>query len=339
MVEKVPIRTVFDNSGNPSGLAEFQSGESVGYIHGGTGLSVLGANNQVLRTNSIGTAIEWGTINLNPYQLVANSRSELANTNARINLLNTNLLSTNNSIRSYIDSSIADIVGAAPETLDTLNELAAAINDDSSFNSTISALINSNLANTNFRIDLVNNNLTSTNTSIRTLVASNLANTNSYIANVQSDVDANEATERAALANTNAYIATKADIESPTFTGTPAAPTPNSGTNTTQIATTAFVRTEIANLIDSSPSTLDTLNELAAAINDDANFATTISNSLATKLEVANSFSHLTVRSGNTNSITTVQENVPLNAAVVANPDGHLAIVIGGVTYKIPYFL
>jgi len=75
-----------------------------------------------------------------------------------------------------------------------------------------------------------------------------------------------------------------APLANPTFTGTPAAPTASAATNTTQIATTAFVRTEISNLVDSAPGALDTLNELAAAINDDASFSTTVTNSIATKI-------------------------------------------------------
>ncbi len=63
---------------------------------------------------------------------------------------------------------------------------------------------------------------------------------------------------------------------SPAFTGIPTAPTATTGTNTTQLATTAFVRSEIAGIIDSAPTTLDTLNELAAALGDDPNFATTV---------------------------------------------------------------
>lgn len=82
---------------------------------------------------------------------------------------------------------------------------------------------------------------------------------------------------------TEAELNAKANLASPTFTGTPSAPTASAGTNTTQIATTAFVRTEVSNLVDASPGTLDTLNELAAALGDDPNFATTVSNSLATK--------------------------------------------------------
>ena len=53
--------------------------------------------------------------------------------------------------------------------------------------------------------------------------------------------------------------------------------------NTTKIATTAYVTTALANLVDSAPGTLNTLNELAAALGDDANFSTTVTNSIATK--------------------------------------------------------
>jgi hypothetical protein len=78
-------------------------------------------------------------------------------------------------------------------------------------------------------------------------------------------------------------LSTYATLNSPSLTGTPIAPTASAGTNTTQIATTAFVRTEVTNLVASAPSALDTLDELAAALGDDANFATTVTNSLAGK--------------------------------------------------------
>jgi hypothetical protein len=76
-----------------------------------------------------------------------------------------------------------------------------------------------------------------------------------------------------------------ANADSPAFTGTPTAPTATSGTNTTQIATTAFVTGAISDLVESAPSTLDTLNELAAALGDDPNFATTISTNLGNKVD------------------------------------------------------
>lgn len=78
-----------------------------------------------------------------------------------------------------------------------------------------------------------------------------------------------------------------AGLASPAFTGTPTAPTATAGTNTTQIATTAFVAGEVAGIVDAAPATLDTLNELAAALGDDANFSTTVTNSIATKLPLA----------------------------------------------------
>ena len=82
-------------------------------------------------------------------------------------------------------------------------------------------------------------------------------------------------------------LALKSNIAGPTFTGTPAAPTASAGTNTTQLATTAFVTTGIANIVDSAPGTLNTLNELAAALGDDVNFSTTVTDSIATKLPLA----------------------------------------------------
>jgi hypothetical protein len=77
--------------------------------------------------------------------------------------------------------------------------------------------------------------------------------------------------------NINTIYAT---LASPTLTGTPLAPTATSGTNTTQIATTAFVATAVSNLVNSAPATLDTLSELAAALDNSANFATNVTTTL-----------------------------------------------------------
>lgn len=81
--------------------------------------------------------------------------------------------------------------------------------------------------------------------------------------------------------------------ESPTFTGTPKAPTPAAGNNTTQIATTAFVKSAIAAMVGSAPAALDTLNELAAALGNDPNFATTMLNALAGKQPLDNTLTNL----------------------------------------------
>ena len=96
---------------------------------------------------------------------------------------------------------------------------------------------------------------------------------------IQTQIDAKLATATAS--------STYAPIASPIFTGVPAAPTATAGTSTTQVATTAFVGTAVSNLVASAPSTLDTLNELAAALGNDASFSTTVTNSIAAKLPLA----------------------------------------------------
>lgn len=80
-----------------------------------------------------------------------------------------------------------------------------------------------------------------------------------------------------------AALVLKADLNSPTFTGDPKAPTPAFGDNDTSIATTAFVQAAIAALVNASPAALDTLKELATSLGNDPNFATTMTNALAGK--------------------------------------------------------
>lgn len=76
---------------------------------------------------------------------------------------------------------------------------------------------------------------------------------------------------------------TKAPLDSPAFTGTPTTPTPPDDAAGLETANAAFVRKLLAALVDSSPEALDTLNELAAALGNDPNFATTMTNALAGK--------------------------------------------------------
>ncbi|HIF4665127.1 TPA: phage tail protein [Citrobacter koseri] len=97
-----------------------------------------------------------------------------------------------------------------------------------------------------------------------------------------------------AAADPHEQYATKA---SPTFTGTPKAPTAAAGNNSTQLATTAFVKSAIAALVASSPAALDTLNELAAALGNDPNFATTMTNALAGKQPLDNTLTALSGKS------------------------------------------
>jgi hypothetical protein len=125
----------------------------------------------------------------------------------------------------------------------------------------------------------------------------------------------------------------KAPLASPALTGTPTVPTAAAGTNTTQIASTAFVAAAIGALIDAAPGALNTLNELAAALGDDPNFATTVTNALAGKLAAASNLSDLA-------NIAVARANLGLgslatqNASAVAITGGTLSgVALDGGTF------
>jgi|SRR4028119_64264 hypothetical protein len=103
------------------------------------------------------------------------------------------------------------------------------------------------------------------------------------LGNVNNTSDINKPVSTA----TQSALNLKANLSSPNFTDIPTVPTASIGNNSLQAANTAFVSTAIANLVSSSPSTLDTLNELATALGNDPNFATTISTSLGLKANIA----------------------------------------------------
>jgi hypothetical protein len=106
------------------------------------------------------------------------------------------------------------------------------------------------------------------------------------IQKITGDVIATSAVTADSLADTTitaAKLHTTLDLTGKTVT----VATASAGDNDTTVASTAFVSTAVANLADSAPSTLDTLNELAAALGDDANFSTTVTTSIATKLPLA----------------------------------------------------
>ncbi|SAA93074.1 phage tail-collar fiber domain-containing protein [Enterobacter hormaechei] len=133
---------------------------------------------------------------------------------------------------AFVQAALIALVNGAPATLDTLKEIAAAINNDPNFSTTI----------------------------------------------------------------TNA-LALKAPLASPALTGTPTAPTAAQTVNNTQIATTAFVKSALAALVGSSPAALDTLNELAEALGNDPNFATTMTKALAGKQPLDNTLTALSGKS------------------------------------------
>ena len=118
------------------------------------------------------------------------------------------------------------------------------------------------------------------------LKGSNASTTEKGLVQLCSDTD-NDSEELAATPKAVKAVMdetkTKAPLDSPAFTGTPTTPTPPDDAVGLEMANAAFVRKLLAALVDSSPEALDTLNELAAALGNDPNFATTITNALAGK--------------------------------------------------------
>ncbi|NOP67755.1 phage tail protein [Klebsiella pneumoniae] len=116
---------------------------------------------------------------------------------------------------------------------------------------------------------------------------------------------------------------------SPTFTGTPKAPTAAAGNNSTQLANTAFVQAAIAALVDSSPEALDTLNKLAKALGNDPNFATTMTNALAGKMDKSANGADIADISAFLNNLglgagSALPVGVPVPWPLAAAPDGWL---------------
>ncbi|EED0179525.1 prophage tail fiber N-terminal domain-containing protein [Escherichia coli] len=137
------------------------------------------------------------------------------------------------------------------------------------------------------------------------LKGSNASTTEKGLVQLCSDTD-NDSEELAATPKAVKTVMdetkTKAPLDSPAFTGTPTTPTPPDDATGLEMANAAFVRKLLAALVDSSPETLDTLNELAAALGNDPGFATTIMNALAGKQplsDVLTAISNLEERADN----------------------------------------
>ena len=127
-----------------------------------------------------------------------------------------------------------------------------------------------------------------------------------------------------------------ATLLSPTFTGLPAAPTASLGTNTTQLATTAFVKSEVDALIAAAPNALNTLNELAASIGNDANYATTVTNALADKVSQSGARAAISGGSGITYDNTTGVVAVNTSMATKTYVDTADTTLTNAVALKAP---
>lgn len=130
---------------------------------------------------------------------------------------------------------------------------------------------------------------------VPTPTASNQAATKGYVDGLTPSIAAGSgiSTSIAGVTVTISADSSVARLSSPSFSGTPTTPTPTAGDSSTKIANTAFVANAIASLVASAPGTLDTLNELATALGNDPNFATTITTSIGTKLTKASNLSDL----------------------------------------------
>ena len=115
---------------------------------------------------------------------------------------------------------------------------------------------------------------------------------------------------------------TLAFTDAPTLTGVPLAPTAAAGTNTGQIATTQFVQSAIQGVVGAAPAALDTLNELAVALNNDASYAATITNALSLKAPLA---------SPTFTGITTGTFSGPLTGNVTGNVTGSAGSFTGSL--------
>ncbi len=229
-------------------------------------------------------------------------------------------------IQAYIDAKIAGVLDSAPETLDTLNELAAALGDDPAFLTTMASAnttLQTNIDNLSTAasdarttlqtllqnaVDAVQADVDTNETTSASAVAAEASARGTAITNlqttlqglidaVQADVDANElASDNAEAAlsgrldtleadptTATAVAAVQSDVDA-NETASDAAEAALSGRLDVLEAdptTKTYVDTQVAGLVDSAPGVLNTLDELAAALGDDANFATTITNSIA----------------------------------------------------------
>jgi hypothetical protein len=128
---------------------------------------------------------------------------------------------------------------------------------------------------------------------------------------------------------TSSDLALKANLASPALTGTPTSTTASAGNNSTQIATTAYADAAVAALVDSAPATLNTLDELAAALGDDTNFATTTATAIGLKAPLASPALTGTPTAPTASAGTNTTQLATTEFVQVANPTGAVVAFAG----------
>lgn len=175
----------------------------------------------------------------------------------------------------FVAKALAALAGSAPETLDTLKELADALGNDPNFATTVLNKLAEKLAKDQNGADIPDPALFVKNLGLSTVVQGDRC----YLVGFASG----EANQPYMTHFASQEVVKLATAESPTFTGAPLVPDALPGNYGQQAANTKFVHDKIAELVNSSPDTLDTLKELADALGNDAHFATTMANALAGK--------------------------------------------------------
>jgi hypothetical protein len=228
----------------------------------------VNASAAIDKTKISGTAITAGDTGTVTSTMIANDTIVNADINTSAQIAYSKINATNSIVDADINASAAidktKISGTAITAGDTGTVTSTMIADGTILNADINA---------SAAIDWTKLSISST------VSSTEIGYVDGVTSAIQTQLDAKLATATAA--------STYAPLASPALTGVPTAPTAAANTNTTQVATTAYVQTEITDLIAAAPGALDTLNELASALGNDAAFSTTVTNSLATKLPLA----------------------------------------------------
>jgi len=179
--------------------------------------------------------------------------------------------STWSALNYYVDANA--ILDGAPGVLDTLNELAAALGDDPAFITTVGTNL-SNHTNATTSVHGIEDTADLATQQFVTDAVSNAEVDQSTLAGA--GIDWNSGTGQFDIDNTVATLDGVQTLTNKTLDSNTVATTQLLADSSTKVATTEFVHNRLAALLDNAPSTLDTLNELAAALADDENFAATI---------------------------------------------------------------